>query len=276
MKKVTAHQIKTFKNYLEDEEKSHNTIEKYLRDILNFISWAEEREITKQLTVEYKNYLKEKFAPASVNSKLSSLNSFFEFCGEERLKIKLIKMQQQIFLRKEKELTRGEYERLLIAAKRKDNKRLYYLMQTICSTGIRVSELRFITVESLKERRAHINCKGKLRIVILPDKLCKMLKEYIREKKIMSGPVFVTKNGKPLDRSNICNDMKKLCDSAGVPREKVFPHNLRHPYVKLKLKILFGLYRSLQSAEILHFPYNLNPFAGIHIHFINEPVSQAL
>lgn len=248
MKIQKSKQIESFKEHLQNEEKSPNTIKKYLNDICSFTLWVGEREITKQLVLEYKAYLKENFAVASVNSKLSSLNSFFSFCGEDSLKIKLIKMQRQIFTKKEKELTRGEYERLLLAAKRKENRRLYYLMQTICSTGIRVSELRFITVKSLEERRAHINCKGKHRIVILPDKLCRMLKQYIKERKISSGAVFVTKNGNPLDRSNICHDMKKLCDSARVPREKVFPHNLRHLFARTYYSIQKDIVR---LADIL-------------------------
>lgn len=248
MKIDQSKQVKLFREYLQDEEKSPNTIKKYLSDLCSFSLWVGEREITKQLILEYKSYLKENFAVASVNSKLSSLNSFFSFYGEETLKIKLIKMQRQIFLKKEKELTRAEYERLLFAAKKKENRRLYYLMQTICSTGIRVSELRFITVESLEKRQAHINCKGKHRIVILPDKLCRMLKQYIKERKISSGAVFVTKNGNPLDRSNICHDMKKLCGSARVSQEKVFPHNLRHLFARTYYSIQKDIVR---LADIL-------------------------
>ena len=142
-------------------------------------------------------------------------------------------------------------------------------MQTICSTGIRVSELRYITISAINRGQADIDYKGKSRTVIIPNELCRVLKQFAKENLIKSGSVFVSHGGKPLDRSNIWKLMKSLCESTGVPKEKVFPHNLRHPYVKLKLKILFGLYHSLQSAEILHFPYNLNPFTGIHIHFIS-------
>ena len=230
MEKITRKLVECFKAHLENEEKAAATIEKYIGDVLAFKKWCNDRKITKQLVLEYKAFLKNSFAPASVNSMLSSVNSFFIFLGEFDLRVKLLKIQKRIF--SGKELTKPEYERLLTAAKRKENSRLYYLMQTICSTGIRVSELKYITVEALEERQATINCKGKLRIVMLPDALCKMLGKYIKERNIKSGAIFVTRNGRPLDRSNICHDMKKLCESAHVSREKVFPHNLRHLFAR--------------------------------------------
>ncbi len=232
MKQITGDSLKNYKEFLFTEEKSSATIDKYLRDVKTFARWSGDREITKFLVLEYKNYLIEILAPTSVNSVLSSLNSFFAYMKEFSLKVKLIKIQRQIFAKKEKELTRKEYERLLRAAMGKGNERLYYLIQTICSTGIRVSELRFITVEAIHMGQAVINCKGKMRTVIIPVKLCKILKEYVRRRKITSGSIFVTGNGKPLDRSNICHDMKKLCESASVPTEKVFPHNLRHLFAR--------------------------------------------
>ena len=143
-----------------------------------------------------------------------------------------MKIQKQIFSTKDKELTKSEYQRLLEAAKSKNNERLYLLMQTICSTGIRVSELEFITVDAVSAGVANINCKAKHRQVFLPKALCKILSRYIREHKIKSGPVFVSRTGKPLDRSNIWSDMKKLCESAGVSKDKVFPHNLRHLFAR--------------------------------------------
>ena len=221
-----------FKIYLIDEEKSSSTLEKYIRDITVFMEWCKETKLNKSLVLEYKQELIEKYAPASVNSVLSSLNSFFVYNEWYDLKVKALKIQRQIFASKDKELTKAEYERLLTAAKQKKNQRLYYLMQTICSTGIRVSELKAITVSAIKCGQATINCKGKMRIVILPKQLCKMLKDYIKENNIKSGSVFVSKNGKPLDRSNIWSDMKKLCESAGVSKDKVFPHNLRHLFAR--------------------------------------------
>lgn len=232
MKKITQEMVANFKKFLIDEEKSLATLEKYMRDINAFREWLGTRIVEKVIVLEYKAYLVENYAPASANSMLSSINSFFEFNEWHELKVKMLKIQKQIFADKNKELTKAEYERLLDAAKSKKNERLYYLMQTICSSGIRVSELKSITIEAVKERRATIKCKGKMRIVILPKELCKMLAEYAKEQKITSGPVFVTKTGKPLDRSAIWKMMKQLCESAGVPKEKVFPHNLRHLFAR--------------------------------------------
>lgn len=232
MKKITQNMVVNFKNFLIDEEKSHATLEKYMRDINAFREWLGTKLIEKVTVLEYKAYLIENYAPASANSMLSSINSFFEFNEWHDLKVKMLKIQKQIFADKNKELTKAEYERLLDAAKSKKNERLYYLMQTICSSGIRVSELRSITIEAIKARKATIKCKGKMRVVILPKELCKLLSEYAKVQKISSGPVFVTKTGKPLDRSAIWKMMKQLCESAGVPKEKVFPHNLRHLFAR--------------------------------------------
>lgn len=232
MKKITNELIQKFKEYLIDEEKSVATLDKYIRDVNTFMAWCENKELCKSLVLEYKQEIIEKYAPASVNSIISSLNSFFAFMEWHDIRIKALKIQRQIFSNKDKELKKAEYERLLIAAKSKKNERLYYLIQTIASTGIRVSELRYITTSAAHSGRAIISCKGKMRIVILPKELCKMLKGYIRENNIKTGSVFVSRNGKPLDRSNIWADMKKLCESAGISKEKVFPHNLRHLFAR--------------------------------------------
>lgn len=172
------------------------------------------------------------YVPTSVNAAISSLNSFFVFCELYDLRVKNLKIQRQVFASQDTELTKKEYERLLKAAKVKHDRRLSLLMQTICSTGIRVSELRFITVESVSHCRADIRCKGKNRTVFLPSALCKLLKQYLKETKIKSGPVFQTKSGRPMDRSNIWSEMKKLCRVAGVSEKKVFPHNLRHLFAR--------------------------------------------
>ncbi len=231
-KSMTKGLIEEYKNFLINEEKAPNTLDKYLRDVEAFFEWLSERKIDKMMVLSYKEHLTKKFAPSSVNSVLSSLNSFFDFNHWYELKVKMLKIQKQIFAQKDKELTRAEYERLLDAAKAKKNEKLYYLMQTICSSGIRVSELSYITIDSLKQNKATINLKGKMRIVILPKELCKMLLAYAKEQKITSGPVFVTKKGKPLDRSTIWKMMKSLCKASGVMREKVFPHNLRHLFAR--------------------------------------------
>ncbi len=229
---ITQDLLEKFENYLIDEEKSSATKKKYMRDIRAFCKWCAGCELDKRKVLAYKEYLVNHFAPASANSVLSSLNSFFEFNQWYELKVKMLKIQKQIFAQKDKELTKAEYERLLSAAKAKSNERLYLLMQTICSSGIRVSELQHITVEAIKLKKATINCKGKMRVVILPTELCRMLTTYVKEKKITSGPVFITKTGKPLDRSTIWKMMKALCEHAGVSKHKVFPHNLRHLFAR--------------------------------------------
>jgi integrase/recombinase XerD len=232
MRKITVKRIDEFREYLKFEEKSISTLNKYIHDVTVFGQWCLDREVDKSLMLEYKQIIIGKYAPASVNAILSSLNRFLEFVGWTDCKVKAVKIQRQIFAAKEKEMTKAEYQRLLRAALDKNNKRLYYLMQTICSTGIRVSELRFITVEAVKAGQATINCKGKMRIVILPKQLCQLLKKYVRERRITSGAVFITKSGKPMDRSNIWSDMKKLCADAGVDKNKVFPHNFRHLFAR--------------------------------------------
>ena len=232
MRKITIDLVENYKKHLINEEKSKATLEKYVRDISAFTVWLNGRELKKETVLEYKAYLTENYAPASTNSMLSSINSFFEHLEWYELRVRALKIQRKIFADKDKELSKVEYERLLAASKRKNNEQLNLLMQTICSTGIRVSELRAITVAAIKSRQATINCKGKMRIVILPNELCKMLMRYIKERNIISGPVFVTRNGRPLDRSNIWRLMKNLCDDAGVSKNKVFPHNLRHLFAR--------------------------------------------
>ena len=232
MRKITTEIIKSFNDYLINEEKAAATVNKYLHDVGEFQIWLGEQELCKTAVLAYKSYLCECYAPASVNAALSSLNSFFNFMEWYDLRVKNLKIQKQIFASTDKELTKAEYDRLLGAAKQKKNERLYLLMQTICSTGIRVSEVRYITVEAVARGIAEINCKGKRRQVFLPKQLCQILKQYIKEQKIKSGAVFVTRNGNPLDRSNIWSDMKKLCKAANVSEKKVFPHNLRHLFAR--------------------------------------------
>ena len=232
MKQITTTKIKKYREYLIEEEKSKNTIDKYMRDINASTKWIAERDLCKSVILEYKEHLKLSYAAKSVNSILSSLNSFFEFCEWHNLKVKLLKIQKQIFANESKELTKDEYDRLLNAALSKGNEKLYLLMQTICATGIRVSELQFITVESLRKRKANIDLKGKMRMVIIPNNLCKTLLKYASEQKITTGSIFISKNGKPLNRSNIWKMMQSLCADANVSKSKVFPHNLRHLFAK--------------------------------------------
>lgn len=232
MKKINMKSVESFRKWLLEEEKSHATISKYTSDVKSFVKFLKNGEVTKAKVMEYKRFLVENYAPASVNAAISSINSFFDYLGITNLKVKTLKIQRRIFANKEKELSKGEYERLLHAALKRNNVRIYYLMQTICSTGIRVSELKHITVEAVREGSVQINCKGKMRVVLLPKNLCKMLEKYTKKAGIKNGPVFVTKNGVPIDRSNIWSDMKKLCKDALVSEKKVFPHNLRHLFAR--------------------------------------------
>ncbi len=232
MKKITNKTIKDFKMHLIEEEKSAATIEKYIRDINTFVRWLSGRKVVKATVLEYKKIMIDTYSTASVNSIISSLNSLFAFLGLLDCKIKTIKIQKQIFASKDKELTKAEYERLLEAAKHKNNQKLYYLMQTICSTGIRISELKFLSIEAVNQGVANINCKGKQRKVWIPRNLCKMLKIYAKEQGIQSGSIFISRTGKPLDRSNIWKMLKDLCESAGVSKDKVFPHNFRHLFAR--------------------------------------------
>ncbi len=231
MKKITKKSILKFRMYLINNEKSNATVEKYIRDVTKFSLWITNEEVTKIKVLEYKKKLIGEYAPKSVNSMIASINSFFNFMEWYEFKTKSLKIQKQIFAEDNKELTKDEYKRLLTVAKDK-NDRLYYLMQAICSTGIRVSELKYITVNAVKTRTAVINCKGKMRIVFLPKKLCVMLEKYSKKNNIQNGAIFISKSGKPLDRSNIWLEMKKLCEIAKVPKEKVFPHNLRHLFAR--------------------------------------------
>ena len=218
-----------FRNYLLEEERSAATIEKYGRDVLAFLSWLSDREeISKEVVVGYKQAIIGKYKTTSANSMLVSVNRFLDFIGKKDCQVKLFKIQRNPFRKKDKELTKEEYNRLILAAKAKSSSRLFLMIQAICSTGIRVSEHRFITREALERGRITIYNKGKERVVFLPKKLKKCLLQYCRQNGLYSGPVFVTKNGTPVNRCNVWAEMKALCKEAGVSPEKVFPHNLRH------------------------------------------------
>lgn len=199
MRIITSKMLDDYENYLINEEKSSATRQKYLHDITEFKLWLNNQELTKNYVLLYKSHIADKYAVASTNSIISSLNSFFSFMDWNELKVKSIKVQKRIFANSEKELTKDEYSRLLSAAQSKSDKRLYFLMQCICSTGIRVSELKYITVEALTFGKKEIENKGKRRVVFIPSKLCKTLRKYANSRKIKSGAVFVSKNGKPLD-----------------------------------------------------------------------------
>ncbi len=246
---ITELLISKFKTYLLNEEKSTNTIEKYIRDVKTFADYANSLDVTKEMVIAYKNKLiADNYAVRSINSMIASLNSLFVFVGWEDLKVKSIKLQRQIYCPEEKELTKAEYLRLVNTAKQKGNERLNLMIQTICGTGIRVSELQYITVEAVKCGEAVVSLKGKTRSVFIVRGLQKKLLRYATEQGIKSGPIFITRSGKPMSRTNIWKEMKNLCEQANVNPDKVFPHNLRHLFART----FYGIEKDIAKlADIL-------------------------
>ena len=226
---ITPALIQKYAAFLREQERAASTVVKYVHELTVLEILLAGRPVTKGALLEWKEDLIGQYTPASVNNKLAAVNGF---CGMGALRLRKLKIQKALFLSEEKELTRAEYVRLVRAAEQAENERLSLVIQTICATGIRVSELRFITAEAVQRGRAEVSNKGKRRTVFLPDKLRKLLKSYLQKQKITAGAVFVSRNGRPLDRSNIWRDMKKLCESAGVEPSKVFPHNLRHLFAR--------------------------------------------
>lgn len=245
---LTADIIEDFRKNLELQEKSTSTIEKYIRDVKAFSVYAENAAITKEKVIAYKKYLRNNYAVRSVNSMLASINILFNSLEWHDLKVKSLKLQQQVFCSEDRELTKAEYARLCKTAERKKNKRLNLILQTICGTGIRVSELQYITVEAAKQGETVVNCKAKTRSVFIVKELKQKLLRYAAEQNIKSGMIFVTRTGKPLSRTNIWREMKALCVEANVNPEKVFPHNLRHLFAR----VFYGIEKDIAKlADIL-------------------------
>ncbi len=245
---VTAKAIAEFKEHLILEERSKMTVEKYIRDVKAFAKYTQNSAITKETVIAYKKHLQENYAVRSVNSMLASINSLFMFLGWHDLRVKSLKLQQQVFCPEEKELTKAEYARLCRTAERKHNERLNLILQTICGTGIRVSELQYITVEAVKQGEAVVNCKAKTRSVFIVKQLKQKLLRYAAEQNIKSGMIFVTRTGKPISRTNIWREMKALCEEVNVNPGKVFPHNLRHLFAR----VFYGIEKDIAKlADIL-------------------------
>jgi len=237
-KNVSNKEIEAFAQYLRDEEREPGTIEKYLRDIRAFTVWADRREINKELVAAWKEHLKKLgLQPETVNSKLSALNKFFAFLGRNDLRVKYLKIQRRLFRRADRDLSKTEYKKLFDTAVSLGKTRLALLMEVICATGIRVSEVKYITLEAARAGRADISLKGKIRTILLPGKLCRKLQKYARKQKIVSGEIFLTRNGKGLSRRQIWAELKALCKKAGVEASKVFPHNLRHLFARTFYRI---------------------------------------
>ena len=245
---VTAERIAEFKEHLILEERSTATVEKYIRDVSTFAAYAQTGEITKETVIAYKKHLQEIYAVRSVNSMLAGINCLFTFLGWHDLKVKTLKLQQQVYCPEEKELTKAEYTRLCRAAERKHNERLCLILQTVCGTGIRVSELQFITVEAARCGEAAVSCKAKTRTVFLVKALRQKMLRYAAEHGIRSGTIFVTRTGKPINRTNLWREMKALCAEADVNPQKVFPHNLRHLFAR----VFYGIEKDIAKlADIL-------------------------
>ena len=229
MRTIKEGQLEDFARYMEEEERAPATVKMYVRTIGELMAWLAGREVTKELAVAWKEHLMEReYAPATVNVKLASVNAFFKFSGWQECCVKALRLQRRAFRDPGKELTKAEYERLVAAAKDSGRTRLALLMETICGTGIRVSEVEYITVEAAQAGRAEIALKGKVRTIMLPGKLCRKLLKYAKKQKIASGEIFLTRSGKSLSRRQIWAEMKAVCSLAGVEPGKVFPHNLRH------------------------------------------------
>ena len=230
--RLTDETVRAFAAGLAAGERMPATIEKYAREALQFSRWLAGREPDRALARAYKRELAGTRSPAGVNGAVAALNSLFSFLGLPEYRMRSMKIQRRIFRDEDRELSQTEYRRLLAAAKERRKERLLLVMETICSTGIRVGELKFFTVEAVRRGRAEVTNKGKTRTVFLSGKLQKVLLRYASAQGTGAGPIFVTRSGRPLDRSNIWADMKKLCRAANVAETKVFPHNLRHLFAR--------------------------------------------
>ena len=249
MRKITASQISVFARNLRGEEREPGTIEKYLRDIRAFVEWLGERPLDKEGAVAWKGHLLASgYAPSTINSMLIAVNRFFRFQHWDELRVKTVRIQRKIFRSREKELSKEEYVRLLETADTLGKPRLSLLMETICATGIRVSEVKYITVEAAQAGRVEIALKGKIRTILLPGKLCRKLLKYAKKQKTGSGEIFLTRTGKGVTRRQIWAEMKAICKRAGVAPSKVFPHNLRHLFARTFYKSCRDV---VQLADVL-------------------------
>lgn len=247
-RRLNTTMLQAFETQLAEEEKSAVTVAKYMHDVKCFFTFAGGEAVEKATVLSYKAMLRQRYAVVSVNSMLAALNAFLRFLGWTDLCVRQFKVQKKTYCPEEKELTRREYVRLVEAAGQKGNERLQLLLQTICGTGIRVSELQFVTVEAVRRGEVVVSCKNKTRTVFIVRELQKKLLGYIREKRIVSGCVFVTRSGRPMSRTNIWREMKSLCKQAGVSPEKVFPHNLRHLFART----FYGIEKDIAKlADIL-------------------------
>ena len=235
--KITEEMLSRFQRYLKEEEKSAATIQKYMRETRNFARFLSGEDIQKEKVIAYRVLLQKRYQARTVNGKLSAINAFLSFSGNEDCKVRFLKVQHNAFIDADRELGEQEYKRLLFTAKNQKDERLYYILLTLSGTGIRVGELKYITAEAVYAGGSEITLKGKNRKILLSGELKDKLAEYMECQNIRTGPLFRTRNGNPVDRSNICHEMKKLCIEADVSESKVFPHNLRHLFARKYFEI---------------------------------------
>ena len=246
---LTAELIMAYGDHLKNQEHCAGTVEKYLRDARAFVRWLGDGRMTEESAAAWKEHLQNlNYAPTTINSMLAALNGLFRFLGWDDCRVRFLKVQRRLFRESNKELSREEYSLLLATARSMGRERLELLMETICATGIRVSEVQFITVEAIQRGRAEVALKGKIRTILIPNKLARKLMKYARKQKIVSGEIFLTRNGKRISRRQIWAEMKALCEQAGVAPTKVFPHNLRHLFATVFYKVSKDL---IKLADIL-------------------------
>lgn len=234
----TAECLSAFAMHLRAEERSNGTIEKYVRDVRRFLRWKGGKALDKEQVSAWKGQLSiDGYAPETINSMIVALNRFLDFIGRSDCRVRTLRIQRKLFRRQERELTRTEYDRLVQTAERKGQARLALLLEAIAATGIRVSEVKYLTVEAIRAGRAEISLKGKIRVILLPNKLRRKLLKYAKKQKTVSGEVFLTRNGRSLSRKQIWAEMKALCKAAKIASDKVFPHNLRHLFAREFYKI---------------------------------------
>ncbi|CUP28709.1 tyrosine-type recombinase/integrase [Muricomes sp. OA1] len=230
--KISIKKVGEFENNLMMNEKSLATIKKYIKEIRNFLDYLDGGDITKSRVMQYRAAMQPEYKAQTINVKLSAVNAFLDFIGRPECRVRFIKVQKKSFVEEEKELREEEYRTLLLSARERGKIRLYHILLTLCSTGIRISELKYITADAVQQGRAEIDMKGKHRVILLPNELKNKLKDYMDQQNIRTGSVFITRNGKPVDRSNIFHEMKRLSAYAGVKPKKVYPHNLRHLFAR--------------------------------------------
>lgn len=248
-KRLAAAHIAAYGQALRAEERAPATVEKYLREVRQFFAWLGGRAVTRELAAQWKEQLLERgFSPATINAKLSALNGLFHLLGWDECRVRFLKVQRRAFRDSGRELRREDYQRLVRAALEQGKGWLALAMETICAAGLRVSELRFITVEAAGAGRARVSLKGKIREIILPGKLCRKLLKFARGQKTASGEIFRAGDGKGISRHKIWREMKLLCKRAGVEATKVFPHNLRHLFATLFYRATRDI---VQLADVL-------------------------